>query len=175
MLQAGFYAGGRKVCRMRRKPRLLAVNIVALALAITALLAACLYLMLPTIGYVWTWARILTLITTVPMFWLLVGGTLTGVLAAVLQKRGDFVGHGLGALCLIAGLGLGLYAWLPAELSFASGIIPDGYPPGHARIIFMGVNYVVALTYAVLGLVGSAAVLGALRARRGRLAGEPAL
>ena len=47
--------------------------IVALALAITALLAACLYLMLPTIGYVWTWARILTLITTVPMFWLLVG------------------------------------------------------------------------------------------------------
>ncbi len=153
---------------MRRKPTLLTVNAVALAVAMAALLAACLYAMLPTIGPVRTWARIVILITTVPMFWLLVGGALTGVLAAVLQKRGDFVGHGLGLLCLIAGLGLGLYAWLPAELSFASGIIPDGYPAGHARIIFMGVNYVVALTYAVLGLAGSAVVLAALRLR-----GEP--
>ncbi len=131
--------------------------------------------MLPTIGFVWTWAGILNLITTVPMFWLLVGGALIGALAVALPKPGEFLGLGLGALCLIAGLGLGLYAWLPAELSFASGIIPDGYPPGHARILFMGVNYVVAATYGVLGLAGSAGVLWALEIKQGPLHRQTAL
>ena len=155
---------------MRRKPTLLFLN--TLALATAGLLAACLYAMLPTIGPVRTWAKLLTLITTVPMLWLLVGGALMGVLAAVFRKRGDFVGRGLAVLCLIIGIGLGLDAWIPAELAFASGIIPDGYPPGHARIIFMGINYVVALTYAVLGLAGSATVLWALRGWRGPVVGD---
>ena len=155
---------------MRRKPTLLAANMAALAVATAALWVACLYAMRPNIGGASTWTDILRLVAMDPACWLLIGGMLTGMMAAALQKPGDIAGHGLAALCLVAGLGLGVDAWLPGELvfSFTPGIIPEGYPPGHARILFMGLNYVMALSYAVLGLAGSAAVLAVLWIR-----GEP--
>ena len=152
---------------MRKKPTLLAANMAALAVATAALLLALLYTMQPTIGTVWTWVGLLAVPASDPMCWLLVGGMLTGMMGAALQKPGDIAGHGLAALCLVAGLGLGIDAWLPGEFvfSFTPGIIPEGYPPGHARILFMGINYVMALSYALLGLAGSAAVLAVIRLR----------
>lgn len=152
---------------MRRKPTLLAANMAALAVATAALCVACLYAMRPTIGGASTWTDILRLVAMDPACWLLVGGMLTGCMAAALQKPGGIVGQGLAALCLVAGLGLGIDTWLPAEFvfSFTPGIIPEGYPPGHARILFMGLNYVMALSYALLGLAGSAAALAMIRIR----------
>lgn len=149
---------------MRRKPTLLVANMGALAVAIAALGAACLYVMLPTIGGAWTWTDILTLVSSSPACWLLIGGVLTGCMAAALQKPRDFTAHTIAGLCLAAGVGLGLYAWLPAEIMFP-GVVRDGDSLSDARIAFMAPNYVVALSYLVLGLAGSAAVLAVLRIR----------
>ncbi len=155
---------------MQRKSTLLVLSVIALAFSLVALLTASIILSRPTVGMPLNTGADIVHTASEPGSWAQYGLALAGVAAVLVPRQGLAIARVLAALCVVTGLGLALYLWIPAELMF-SRVTPEGPivikdgPPGDARIIFLGPWYMASLAHLVLGLAGSAMVLAAVRLR----------